>query len=153
MKTINYLKFNEIKENDFLGLLNNNKIRKHLIGHEAFTTESLKKWIKTKTKISNEPGCKIRAIVCEKKLIGWCGIQLEVGGYEIAIIINDKYWGLGNQVFKDIMLWAKALGHREIFIHFLHTRPEYKFLKKIATKVYETNMLGDKFTTYQLAVK
>jgi len=56
-------------------------------------------------------------------------------------------------VFKDIMLWAKDLGHKEIFIHFLHTRPEYKFLKKIATKVYETNMLGDKFTTYQLAVK
>ena len=61
--------------------------------------------------------------------------------------------GLGKKVFYDIMRWAKDLGHDEVFIHFLHTRPEYRFLRKISKDVYESEFLGNKFTTYQLEVK
>ena len=52
-----------------------------------------------------------------------------------------------------MMVWAKELGHDEIFIHFLHTRPDYKFLTKIAENVYKNDFLGSQFTTYQLNVK
>ncbi len=69
------------------------------------------------------------------------------------MLLINKYWGLGKVIFKDIMYWAKELGHREIFIHFLHTRPDYKFLHKIAINVYKTELFGNKFTTYQLAIK
>ncbi|OUS36941.1 GNAT family N-acetyltransferase, partial ['Osedax' symbiont bacterium Rs2_46_30_T18] len=47
---------------------------------------------------------------------------------------------------------AQGFGHDEIYIHFLHTRPQYKFLRKVAKKVYETQLLGNTFTTYQLTV-
>jgi len=151
-KTIEYLKFHEINPNDFIPLLNNKKIREHLIEHELFGTDSVDAWIKTKIKVDSTNGCRVRAIVCNKQLAGWCGIQLENEKYEIAIVITDKFWGLGKDVFYDIMRWAKNLGHKEILIHFLHTRPEYKFLRKISTKVYQSELLGNKFTTYQLAV-
>ena len=86
-------------------------------------------------------------------MAGWCGIQLEDEKYEIAIVIDEKYWGMGKKVFYDIMRWAKDLGHDDIYIHFLHTRPEYKFLRSMSTKVYKSELLGSKFTTYKLAVK
>lgn len=152
MRSVEYLKFSAINANDLLPLLNSQKIRKHLIQHELFTIETLRSWINSKIKVDVTSGCRVRAIVCEGELAGWCGIQLEEGKYEIAIIIDDKFWGLGKQVFTDMMCWAKELGHKEIFIHFLYTRPEYKFLKKIAKNMYEAEYFGSKFTTYQLTV-
>jgi len=153
MSTIEYQKFNIIDPNDFLPLLNGKKIRKHLIEHELFTIETLTTWMQNKMQVDATSGCKIRGIVCRGELAGWCGIQLEEGKYELAIVIDDKFWGLGKRVFKDMMSWAKELQHNEVYIHFLHTRPEYKFLKKIAKKTYQADFFGSKFTIYQLAVK
>ena len=153
MNTVEYVKLGEVDLNDLIHLLNNKKIREHLIEHELFNTNTVNAWIKAKMKVDSTNGCRVRAIIFNNQLVGWCGIQLEDEKYEIAIVIDDKFWGLGKNVFYDIMRWAKALGHDEIFIHLLHTRPEYKFLRRISTKVYESEHLGGKFTTYQLAVK
>lgn len=153
MSNLDYLRFNEINPSDFLPLLNSQKIRKHLIEHELFTIDTLTAWMNSKLEVDAASGCKVRGIICEGKLAGWCGIQLEDGKYEIAIIIGDNFWGLGKKVFQDMMYWAKELGHDEVYINFLHTRPDYKFLKKIAKSTYETELFGSKFTSYQLTVK
>jgi len=153
MTTIQYVKFNEVNPSDFIPLLNNQKIREHLIDHELFDTDSVNAWINAKIKVDSISGCIVRAIMFKSQLVGWCGIQLEDEKYEIAIIIDDKFWGLGRKVFYDLMGWAKVLNHDKIFIHFLHTRPEYKFLRRISTKVHKSELLGNKFTTYQLTVK
>jgi hypothetical protein len=97
-------------------------------------------------------GCRVRGIVSNNSIAGWCGIQFEDGKYEIAIVLDDKFWGIGKKVFNDTLSWAKELGHNEVFIHFLHTRPEYKFLRKISKNVFETEIFGNKFTTYQISV-
>jgi len=152
MGTISYLKFNKINPSDFLSLLNSEKIRKHLIKHELFTIETLTVWMDSKTDVDAKHGCRVRGIIYEGELIGWCGIQLENEQYEMAMIIDERHWGLGKKVFQDMMCWAKELGHHEVYIHFLHTRPNYKFLKKLAKNVYESELLGSKFTTYQLTV-
>lgn len=153
MRSIEYVRFSEVNPSDFIPLLNNPKIREHLIEHELFDEGNVKEWIKAKLKVDSIPGCRVRAVFLNDKLAGWCAIQLENEKYEVAIIIEKKLWGLGKKVFCDIMEWAKELRHDEIFIHFLHTRPEYKFLRKIAVNVFESWFLGNKFTTYQLAVK
>jgi len=153
MNDIKYIKFNEINPNDFLSLLNSQKNREHLIKHELFDANSAQDWINSKIEVDSTKGCKVRAVIYQEEVAGWCAIQLEAGEYEIAIVIDNKFWGLGRKIFSDIMCWAKELGHKDILIHFLHTRPEYKFLQKIALNVYETELLGSKFTTYQLAVK
>lgn len=151
--SVDYLKFNEINPSEFLPLLNSQKIRKHLIEHDLFTIETLTAWMSSKVEVNATSGCKVRGIVCEGELVGWCGIQLEDEKYEIAIIIDDKFWGLGKQVFQDMMCWAKELSHDDVYINFLHTRPDYKFLKKISKSVSEIELFGSKFTSYQLTVK
>lgn len=153
MSTLEYVKLSEIKPDDFLWLLNKQKVREHLIKHELFNLDTVASWMKDKIKADSIRGCKIRAIIVDNHLAGWCGIQLENEKYEVAIVIDDKHRGLGKAVFKEIMNWAKAMGHNELFIHLHHSRPAYKFLQKIATNVYQSELLGSKFTTYQLAVK
>lgn len=153
MSVIEYARLGEVDAGDFVPLLNSQKTRAHLIEHEPFDEDSVRVWINTKVKMDGLEGCRVRAVLIQNKPIGWCGIQLEEGKYEIAIVIDHKYWGLGRRIFNDMMRWAKDLGHEEVFIHFLHTRPDYKFLRKIATQVYESELLGNKFTSYRLAVK
>ena len=152
MKSIEYIKFNKVNVRDFISILNKLKIREHLIDHSLFDNTSIKHWIKSKLEVDSTQGCRVRAILINNQLAGWCGIQLEDKEYEIAIVIDEEFWGSGKRIFMDIMNWAKELGHERIIIHLLHTRPEYKFLKKISTKVYTSQIHGNKFTTYQLTV-
>lgn len=152
MKSIEYAHFREVNSDEFIPLLNKKKIREHLINHELFDAESIELWANGKIKLDACKGCKVRAILVNKKLAGWCGIQLEDGKYEVAIILDDSHWGLGVNVFREVMVWAKKLDHDTVFIHFLDSRPEYKFLRKIAKNVYVSEILGSRFTTYELSV-
>ncbi len=152
MNKLQYVKFNEVNTSDFLDLLNKQKIRAHLIEHKLFDLDTLGSWIEEKRVVDSIPGCRVRAVYSHGALAGWCAIQLEERKYEIAIVLDDSFWGIGKNVFTDMMLWAKEFGHDEVYIHFLHTRPEYKFLRKMAKNVYQTELMGNKFTTYQLTV-
>ena len=153
MDCIEYIKLDEVNPKEFVLLLNKQKIRKHLIDHQLFDIETVKAWIETKIEMDSSKGCKVRAIVVNQQLAGWCGIQLEDGKYEIAIVIDNNYWGLGRKIFREIMVWAKEFGHKTVFIHFLYTRPEYKFFRKISKNVYKSELFGNKFTTYEIAVE
>lgn len=151
-KKIIYVGLDKVSPDDFMVLLNKQKIREHLVDHDLFDSNTIKTWTQKKIDVDRTSGCRVRGIMLGNSFAGWCGIQLEDGKYEIAIVLDDAFWGIGKKVFNDVMSWAKELGHDEVFIHFLHTRPEYKFLRKISKNVFETEMLGNKFTTYQLAV-
>ena len=152
MNSIVYVKLNKVNPIELIPLLNKHKIREHLIEHELFDDSTAKDWLENKIKVDSSQGCKVRGIIIDKQLAGWCGIQLEDKKYEMVIVIDEDYWGLGRKIFRDIMSWAKELGHKTIYIHLLHTRPEYKYLRKISKNVYESELLGSKFTTYELAV-
>jgi hypothetical protein len=149
---LKYVKLSEIEPAELLPLLNKQTTRNHLIEHELFDINGVEGWIQSKLNVDAAKGCKIRAIMADKQLAGWCGIQFEEGHYEIAAIIDNNYWGMGQSVFREIMIWAKELGHTTILIHLLHTRPEYKFLRKMSKKVYQSKLMGSKFTTYELGV-
>ena len=152
MREIKYVKLEELNPEHLRALLNKHRIREHLIEHKFFDSNTIKTWIQKKCAVDSTDGCKVRGIISNDSIAGWCGIQLENGKYEIAIVLDDKFWGIGKNVFNDTLSWAKELGHKEVFIYFLHTRPEYKFLRKISKNVFETEMLGNKFTTYQISV-
>lgn len=152
MTDLKYVQLDEINLEELRALLNRQRVREHLIEHQLFDSNTITTWVNDKCEVDRADGCRVRAIISNEVVAGWCGIQLEEGKYEIAIVLDDKFWGIGRQVFSDILIWAKELGHNEVYIHFLHTRPVYKFLRKISKSVFETEMLGNKFTTYQISV-
>lgn len=152
MHPIEYRALNQIDPDQLLSLLNKERVRSHLMKHQLFDRESLQSWLKGKIEMDATRGCRVRAIVVDDQCVGWCGLQHDNGEYEIAVVLDDSHWGLGRKIFRDLMAWAKDLGHQTVSIHFFHTRPEYKFLRKIARSVHESHIMDNKFTTYRLSV-
>lgn len=152
MDKIQYINFDDIDVADLILLLNEERLRDHLVLHPVFDSNNINEWVKNKVECNSLSGCRTRVIVVENKLAGWCGIQKDNDDYEIAIVLSESYWGNGSSVFKELLSWAKKLGHQEVVIHLLETRPEYNFLKRISTKVKKTQMLSRNFTTYYIPV-
>ena len=152
MNRIEYVKFSDVTPEDFIPILNEDSIRGHLIEHGLFDKKTVTEWVVGKIESGSTQGCRIRAVYSDSILVGWCGIQEDDSGYELAIVTSKAVWGIGIQIFRDLMLWAKDLGHEEVVIHLLESRPVYKVLEKIAVKTHTTEMLGRKFVTYHIAV-
>ena len=152
MSDIQFFSLDHIDPEHLLAIVNDDTLRKHLIEHQYYTADSIRKWVSEKLKINALKGCRIRAITIDGALAGWCGIQPDDNGFELAIVISQQYWGCGITVFITLMHWAKELGHKEIRCHLLDSRPEYKALKSIAHNVEKTALLGRDFTTYYIPV-
>ncbi|MFV1921185.1 MAG: hypothetical protein ACMZ63_01055 [Methylotenera sp.] len=152
MGKIEYVRFEDVNTDDWLRVLNEATLRTHLIEHETFNTNNIKDWVKDKVNIDLLLGCRIRAIYFDKQLAGWCGIQPDNDGYELAIVLSSEFWGNGLSIFKTMMKWAKELGHQQVLFHLLDTRPQYKALNRIATKVKKSYLLGRQFITYYISV-
>ncbi|HBJ82060.1 MULTISPECIES: GNAT family N-acetyltransferase [Bacteria] len=152
MSEIEFLHFNQVNHTEFMDVVNQDSLRTHLIEHPYFDETSLHAWMNEKINTDAIHGCRIRAVYIGGVLAGWCGIQPDDNGFELAIVISQKFWGFGIPIFKKLMCWAKELEHKEILFHLLESRREYKVLNKMSTKVYKTELSGRCFTTYHLAV-
>lgn len=152
MCNIEYLSFKQVDPKELMTVVNEDSLRVHLVNHPSFNVASIQEWIEDKIKTNAIQGCRVRVVSIDGALAGWCGIQPDDYGFEIAIVISQRFWGYGIPIFKTLMLWAGELGHKEVLFHLLDTRREYKALAKIATKVHRTQLLGRNFTTYHLTV-
>lgn len=152
MSAITFLHFHQVNPEDFMAVVNEDSLRTHLIDHPYFDAASFKAWVDDKINTDTTQGCRVRAVCIDGVLAGWCGIQPDDHGFELAIVLSKKFWGAGIVIFKTLMGWANELGHKEILFHLLESRPEYKVLSKISTKVHKTELAGRCFTTYHVAV-
>lgn len=152
MSIIEYLAFEQVDPKDLMVIANKDSLRAHLIHHPYFDITSIQTWIENKIEIDALQGCRVRAVSIDGILAGWCGIQPDENGFEIAIVISQKFWGSGISIFKTLMCWASELGHKEVLFHLLDTRRQYKALAKMATKVRRTQLSGRSFTTYYFSV-
>ncbi len=152
MRNIEYLNFKRVDPNGLIAVVNEDSLRAHLIHHPYFDVTSIQAWIEDKIKTDAMRGCRVRVVSIDGALAGWCGIQPDDNGFEIAIVISQKFWGSGITIFKTLMCWAHELGHKEVLFHLLDSRREYKALAKMATKVHHTHLLGRCFTTYHFSV-
>jgi len=153
MDNIEYVSIKDVASEDVVALMNHPKVKAHLIDYDDYNNVSAQAWIQEKIKVDAQPGCRVRGILRDGRLLGWCGIQLEEQRHELAIVIGEEAWGIGKIIFKDMIGWGKEMNLEYVYVHLLETRPEYKFLKKIATSVTRSRLYGRKFTTYQLLVR
>lgn len=152
MKSLEYLSLSEVAPALFLPILNSDVVRKHLMTHERFNCSSIEDWIALKLDQDASPGCKIRAIRYQAQLAGWCGIQREAEDFELAMVLDPAFWGIGKTVFRDMMGWAKTMGHTEVCVHFLASRKVYRFMQTKASSVYQSQIAGNRFTTYRISI-
>jgi hypothetical protein len=100
--------FSAVRAEDFLPLLNDETLRKHLIPHPLFDVAGVRDWMAYKLGIDARPGCRVRAIFLDGTLAGWCGIQPDDEGVELAIVLAKAGWGSGVAIFNEMMGWARA---------------------------------------------
>ncbi len=96
MNCMEFKLFGDVSAEDFLPLVNDETVRKHLIDHPPFDAASVRVWMDDKIRIDMLPGCRVRALVIDGALVGWCGIQPDGEGVEIAIVIATAGWGGGD---------------------------------------------------------
>lgn len=152
MQNISYVAIEGLNRNELMSILNKASVREHLVSHEQFDELLLDDWVAEKVIVNSTKGCRVQGIKVNEVVAGWCGIQFENGSFELAIVLDEKYWGMGVRVFKDVMAWASELGHSKVVLHLLNTRPGYVFLEKMANRVYESTLFGQKYTSYELRV-
>ena len=78
-------------------------LRKHLIDHVYFDSTSIREWVDGKKQIESISGYRVRAVSIGGFLAGWCGIQADDNGFEIAIVIAKEFWGFGLSIFQEVM--------------------------------------------------
>lgn len=152
MNNIAFRQFAEVSAEAMASLLNEDSLRTHLIEHPYFDAETVQAWMDEKTAVDAEAGCRIRAVMVGGELAGWCGIQPDDEGVELAVVISQRYWGAGVAVFKVMLSWARELGHEHVRFHLLDSRRDYRALRAMASSVTESQMLGRTFTTYCIPV-
>lgn len=145
-----YQNLTQIDHKLLINLLNKNDVRTFLVDHHMFNEENIFDWINEKTKLDSMQKCYIRAIEIEGNLAGWCGIQPDTPVYEIAVILDKKYWGNGKKIFVHLLNKAKELGHKEVVLNLLGTRPIYKSLEKLSHKIKNRFVYADNFTSYYI---
>jgi len=143
---LNFVTFQSVDPEDFLPLLNNSINRRHLIEHDAFNAITLRKWLDNKLVVDASPGCRIRAIMRQNNLVGWCGIQGIGDDYELAAVIDHAAWDIGHTVLKLMLEWADELGHDYVLVHLLKTRPKTVFLKGNHSMSMNVNLMDWGFT-------
>ena len=148
-----FIPFGEVRAEDFLPLVNDETLRKHLIDHPPFELDTVRRWMEEKMAIDALPGCRVRAVLIDGRLAGWGGVEPEEEGIEIAIVIARAGWRRGLDIFNEMMGWARSMGHQEVVFHLLGTRPLYKSLARRATRVKKTTQSGHPFTTYYFSVQ
>lgn len=152
MCNIEYLSFKQVDPKDLMAVANEDSLRTHLIEHPYFDDTSIQAWMADKIATDAMQGCRVRAVSIDGTVVGWCGIQPDDSGFELAVVISQKSWGSGILIFKTLIHWAKELGHKEVLFHLLDSRREYKALYKLATNVHKTELMGRHFTTYHFSV-
>ena len=152
-KVVTYASLREVSQTVLLDLMNDDKLRAHLVDHPKFTEETLEFWVMEKTRIDAANGYRVRVILVNGNIAGWCGIQPDGEGAELAIILSSSYWGSGLRVFRDMIRWSRELGHQEVVFHLLETRRKYRALEKMAKEVKESEWMGRKFRTYILSTE
>lgn len=138
---------------EWLNLLNSESVRKHLLKHPIFDEGTLKDWLQDKIAQDRKPGCRLRAVQLEGKLAGWCGIQKESGGYEVALVLSPKYWGRGREILEVIVSWAREMGHQQLLAHLPQTRPQAKALARLFGDPIGVNTIQNhRFNTYRIEI-
>ncbi|SET67765.1 hypothetical protein SAMN05216326_1606 [Nitrosomonas marina] len=99
MSEIEFLPLSEVNPEDLMVLLNEDSLRTHLIDHPYFDSTSIQAWMEDKIKTNAIQGCRIRIVLLDGELAGWCGIQPDNNGFELAIVISQKFWGIRNTNF------------------------------------------------------
>ncbi len=91
MSKIEYLNFEQVDPKELMAVVNEDSLRTHLVAHPYFDIQSIQVWMNQKIETDAMPGCRVRVVSVDGVIAGWCGIQPDEEGFEIAIVISKRF--------------------------------------------------------------
>lgn len=79
------------------------------------------------------------------EIIGWAGFKLwQANQFEILVVLNPSSWGLGYQVYSELINLAKnKFKLNEIYILLPKTRKSFRVVESLGFKFSEETMFND----------
>jgi RimJ/RimL family protein N-acetyltransferase len=141
----------------WLAILNDPRVRAHLIPHRLFDESTARAWLAGKQAIDDSPGGFVRAVIVDGEAAGYAGLQPDdadsAGRYEIAIVLYPGAWGAGAAVYRALLREAARLGHRELTIALLETRRAMRALPRLGWRAAgEGTWAGQRFRRYVIGL-
>jgi RimJ/RimL family protein N-acetyltransferase len=103
MDKIEFVHLHNVKEDQIIDLMNNEKVNRQmplLVG--AFTQESCRMFLKVKKQLWKDHGYGPWAFIIDGEFAGWGGLRPELGEADFALVLHPKFWGWGPTIFGKI---------------------------------------------------
>ncbi|WOE31463.1 MULTISPECIES: GNAT family N-acetyltransferase [unclassified Acinetobacter] len=109
-------------------------------------------WIQEKEQQWQQYGYGPWAFLVNGKFAGWGGLQYEQGDADLALVLHPQYWGLGRNIFHQIIKMAfMQMGLESVTILLPPTRTKLKAIGLLGFQFENETMIdGEKFLKYRL---
>ncbi len=151
---IKFDRLKNISNKEIIELNTNERVLKQmpLATGIIFDEEKCISWVKEKEKQWIEYGYGPWAFIVDGKFAGWGGLQYEDGEADLALVLHPQYWGLGKQIFDEIIKKAfTEMGFESITILLPPTRTKLKGIFLLGFVIDREIMIsGENFIRYRL---
>lgn len=151
---IQFDRLSKISIVDIIELNTNDRVLKQmpLANGTIFDEEKCIAWVNEKEKQWTEYSYGPWAFTIDGKFIGWGGLQYEDGDADLALVLHPQYWGVGKQVFNEIIKRAfNEMGFESITILLPPTRKKLKAIYSLGFELDgEVTLSNEHFIRYRL---
>lgn len=127
-------------------------LRQMPLGDTSFDDAACLEWVKGKESQWDEHGYGPWAFTLDGKFVGWGGLQAENGDADLALVLHPDYWGLGKQIYNEIVDRAfNQMGFESITILLPPTRVRIKAIFRLGFQCDgDIDYDGIRFNRYRL---
>jgi hypothetical protein len=94
----------DIAASDWLELMNDPRVRRHLpLARAVFEESDWRAFVATKEAMWEDSGYGPWAFFRGENFVGWGGLQPEAGEPDLALILHPDHWGLGRSLAREII--------------------------------------------------
>lgn len=103
MDPIEFVHLSEVREEDIIQLMNNERTARYLpLRRGEFTREDCRAFLAAKQRFWDENGFGPWAILIAGCFAGWGGLQPSEGDADFGLVLHPKYWGWGRRIFERV---------------------------------------------------
>ena len=104
---ITFTRLTKIPAIAIINLMNDPAVQRHLpLAQEEFGDIECDRFVANKERMWKEKGFGPWAFMLDDEFVGWGGLQPEGDDADIALVLNQKYWGAGSTLYRKIVTYA-----------------------------------------------
>lgn len=149
---IEFLDLDKPSHEQWLELLNNKRIKKHMpLAENTVDLNWVLGWLRHKKELSAKSLFPIYSIWINSGFAGWAGIQPDDDDFELSIVLKPEYWGYGRNITKRLVdEFLSKETKRDLLVYLPISRGVEKIAAKLQLeKLEKFELLGKEFMKFR----